>query len=77
MGGSITAEGISKDSKFSALLGVRYRDNTLLVNAKETQTNYDPKFLDTQTYLIYEISEKFELSFLGNITSNNYYCSFF
>lgn len=72
LGGSITAEGISKDSKFSALLGVRYRDNTLLVNAKETQTNYDPKFLDTQTYLSYEISEKFELSFLGNITSNNY-----
>ena len=39
LGGSITTEAVSKDSKFSALLGLRYRDNSLLVNAKETETN--------------------------------------
>lgn len=72
LGGSITAEGTSKDQKFSALVGLRYRDNSLLVDAKETQTNYDPKFLDAQTYLTYQMSPKFELSFLGNITSNTY-----
>lgn len=49
LGGSITAEGVSKNSKFSALLGVRYRDNSLLVDARETQTNYDPQFLDIQS----------------------------
>ena len=64
LGGSITAEGTSKDQKFSALVGLRYRDNSLLVDAKETQTNYDPKFLDAQTYLTYQMSPKFELSFL-------------
>ena len=72
LGGSITAEGTSKDQKFSALVGLRYRDNSLLVDAKETQTNYDPKFLDAQTYLTYQMTQKFELSFLGNITSNTY-----
>ena len=72
LGGSITAEGSSKDQKFSALVGLRYRDNSLLVDAKETQTNYDPKFLDAQTYLTYQMTPKFELSFLGNITSNTY-----
>ena len=72
LGGSITAEGTSKDQKFSALVGLRYRDNSLLVDAKETQTNYDPKFLDAQTYLTYQMTPKFELSFLGNITSNTY-----
>ena len=72
LGGSITAEGTSKDQKISALVGLRYRDNSLLVDAKETQTNYDPKFLDAQTYLTYQMSPKFELSFLGNITSNTY-----
>ena len=72
LGGSITAEGASKDNKFSALVGLRYRDNTLLVDAKETQTNYEPKFLDAQTYMNYKISPKFNLSFLGNITSNTY-----
>jgi hypothetical protein len=72
LGGSLTAETISKDSKFSALLGLRYRDNTLLVDARETQTNYDPQFFDAQTYLTYKLNSKFELSFLGNITSNTY-----
>ena len=72
LGGSITAEGASKDNKFSALVGLRYRDNTLLVDAKETQTNYEPKFLDAQTYMNYKISPKFNLSFFGNITSNTY-----
>jgi len=72
LGGSITAEGASKNNKFSALVGLRYRDNTLLVDAKETQTNYEPQFLDAQAYMNYKISPKFDLSFLGNITSNTY-----
>lgn len=72
LGGSLTVEGITKNQKFSALAGVRYRDNSLLVDAKETQTNYDPKFLDTQMYLGYQMTPKFQLSFLGNITSNTY-----
>ena len=44
LGGSLTAESVSKDSKFSALIGLRYRDNSLLVESKETQTNFRPKF---------------------------------
>ncbi len=72
LGGSLTAESLSKDSKFSALMGLRYRDNTLLVDARETQTNYDPQFFDAQAYLTYKFNLKFELSFLGNITSNTY-----
>ena len=72
LGGNLTVEGVSKDSKLSALLGVRYRDNTLLVDARETQTKYDPQFLDAQSYLSYKFNSKFELSFLGNITSNTY-----
>ena len=72
LGASITAEGASKNNKFSTLVGLRYRDNTLLVDAKETQTNYEPQFLDAQTYMNYKVSTKFNLSFLGNITSNTY-----
>ena len=72
LGGSVTADGASKNNKFSALVGIRYRDNTLLVDAKETQTNYEPQFLDAQAYMNYKISPKFDLSFLGNITSNKY-----
>jgi hypothetical protein len=72
LGGSVTYETISKDSKFSSISGLRYRDNSLLVEAKETETNYDPKFGDAQTYLNYKFSDKFHLSFLGNASINRY-----
>jgi hypothetical protein len=72
LGGSISVENVSKDSKFSGIVGLRYRDNSLLVNAKETKTNYDPTFADVQTYLTYKFTDKFHLSFLGNASLNKY-----
>ncbi len=72
LGGSLSAETVSKDSKFSGIIGLRYRDNSLLVNAKETETNYNPKFADIQTYLTYKFSDKFHLNFLGNASINKY-----
>jgi len=72
LGGSISGEAVSKDSKLSGIIGLRYHDNSLLVEAKETETNYDPKFADFQTYLTYKFSDKFHLSFLGNASINQY-----
>ncbi|WP_338357684.1 TonB-dependent receptor [Yeosuana marina] len=72
LGGSVSIEGVSKDSKLSGIVGIRYRNNSLLVNAKETQTNYDPTFSDVQTYLTYKFTNKFHLSFLGNASLNKY-----
>lgn len=72
LGGSVSVEGASKDNKLSGILGVRYRDNSLFVSAKETETNYDPKFADLQTFLTYNISDKFDINFLGNMAINKY-----
>ena len=72
LGGSITTETVSKNSKFSAIMGLRYRNNSLLVNSKETETNFNPTFADAQTYLTYRFSDKFHLSFLGNLAINHY-----
>lgn len=72
LGASGSVEGISKNGRFSGIVGLRYRDNSLLVNAKETETNYEPKFADAQTYLTYKFTNKFELSFLGNVSLNEY-----
>lgn len=72
LGGSVAVEGTSKNKKFSGIVGARYRDNSLFVNAKETQTNYDPLFVDLQTYLTYKFSDTFSLNFLGNISVNQY-----
>ncbi len=72
LGGSLSVENVSKDSKLSTIVGVRYRDNGLLVNAKETETNYDAAFADAQAFLTYKFTDKFHLSFLGNASLNKY-----
>lgn len=72
LGVNSSVEGASKNGRFSAIAGIRYRDNSLFVNAKETETNYNQKFGDAQTYLTYRFSNKFELSFLGNVSINDY-----
>lgn len=72
LGGSIAAEAISKDGKFSGIAGVRYRDNSLILNSLETEGNVEPVFADAQTYLTYRFSDKFHLNFLGNISLNKY-----
>ena len=73
LGGSLTLEGISKDKKWSAIAGARYRDNSLLVNSQETETNFRPTFADVQTMVNFTPSAKWELSFLGNISQNKYH----
>ncbi len=72
LGGSVSAGGISKNKKLSALVGVRYRDNRLLVNSKNAEVNFQPLFADVQTYLSYNFSDKFALDFLGNLAVNKY-----
>ena len=56
LGGSVTVEGVSKNQKWSNITGVRYRDNSLLVNSQETQTNFRPTFFDVQTLLNFNAS---------------------
>ncbi|WP_288984888.1 TonB-dependent receptor [uncultured Flavobacterium sp.] len=72
LGGSLTAEGVSKNQKWSNITGVRYRDNSLLVNSQETETNFKPTFFDVQTLLNFNASTKWNFSFLGNISQNKY-----
>ncbi|MDB9800839.1 carboxypeptidase-like regulatory domain-containing protein [Flavobacteriaceae bacterium] len=72
LGVSVSAGGISDDGKFTGIVGLRYRDNSLFVNAKETQTNFKPTFLDAQTYLSYKFNNKLEIGFLGNVAINKY-----
>lgn len=72
LGGSLAVDAISKNKKWSAITGVRYRDNSLLVNSQETQTNFRPTFADVQTNVNFNASDQWQWSFLGNISQNNY-----
>ncbi|WP_233590909.1 carboxypeptidase-like regulatory domain-containing protein [Flavobacterium sp. GSP27] len=72
LGGSLSVDVVSKDKKWSAVTGVRYRNNSLLVNSQETQTNFTPSFADIQANINYNASAKWQWSFLGNISQNKY-----
>jgi len=72
LGSSITVEDVFLDNKLTAIVGVRYRDNSLFVNAKQIETNFKPRFTDVQTFLSYEKNKKLSLNFLGNFSLNKY-----
>jgi hypothetical protein len=72
LGGSMSVDAVSKNKKWSAITGVRYRNNSLLVKSQDTQTNFTPSFVDIQTNINYQASSKWQWSFLGNISQNKY-----
>lgn len=72
LGGSASIDIVSPDQKWMAVTGVRYRDNSLLVNSQETQTNFRPIFVDAQTNITFNASARWQWSFLGNVSQNRY-----
>jgi hypothetical protein len=72
LGVNAFVEGTAFAKAATGILGVRYRNNSLFVNSRETEAITRPVFIDAQTYLTYQLSPKFELSFLGNIAINSY-----
>ncbi|OOB81995.1 TonB-dependent receptor [Flavobacterium columnare] len=72
LGGSVSMDNVSKDQKWNAVTGIRYRDNSLLVKSQETQTNFKPRFADLQTYITFTPNLKWQLGFLGNVSQNKY-----
>ncbi len=72
LGGSVSLETSSKDLRLSQVTGVRYLTNQYVLGTLDTQGDYQPNFTDIQTYWSYDISEQWELAFLGNYANNNY-----
>lgn len=72
LGGSAHLEDISKNGKFSHITGIRYKTNRYLLGTLDEKGEYNPSFIDAQTYLTYKVKRTFDVSFLGNIAKNNY-----
>ncbi len=58
--------------KFSMSHGVRYKTNRYLLGSLETKGEYDPNFLDYQTYITYSPNRRWTFELLGNISENHY-----
>lgn len=60
------------NKKFSWLNGFRFKTTRYLLGSLETKGEYDPMFIDYQTYLSYMPNKRWEIDFIGNISDNHY-----
>lgn len=58
--------------KFTWTNGVRYKTNRYLLGSLQTKGEYKPSFLDYQTYLSWQPSNRWQIDFIGNISDNHY-----
>ena len=70
LGGSAYAG--MKGKNFSMTHGIRYKTNQYLLGSLETQGEYNPSFLDYQTYISWQPNRKWSLDVIGNISQNKY-----
>lgn len=52
--------------------GLRYKTTSNLLGSLDTKGEYDPTFIDYQTYLTYTPNKRWDIKFLGNISNNHY-----
>ena len=58
--------------RLSWLSSVRYKTTRYLLGSLQEKGEYNPDFLDYQTYLSYTPSKRWTIDFIGNISDNHY-----
>ena len=72
LGGSAHFEGTSKNNRLSFMTGIRRKTTRYVLSSLDTDADYNPIFTDIQSYLKYDVSSDWDVSFLGNISNNTY-----
>lgn len=72
LGAGFQIEDSPGDHRFSYTAGFRYKTNQYILNSLDTEGQYKPAFTDFQTFLSYDMSESWEVGFLGNVAFNRY-----
>lgn len=62
----------AKFGKFSMSHGLRYKSNSYLISSLQEKGEYDPSYIDYQTYLSWQASKKITIDFIGHISRNKY-----
>jgi len=69
------------DSTYSMMHGIRYKTSRYMLGALATAGNYQPNYLDYQTFITWKVgsrqksavrSQPWTMSFLGNVSQNDY-----
>ncbi|SHJ13504.1 Outer membrane receptor proteins, mostly Fe transport [Cruoricaptor ignavus] len=72
IGGRLTGGFATKDKKLTALVSGRYRNTNLVLNTLNEDTDFNPTYIDVQSYLNYAAHPKLDISFLGFYSKNDY-----
>lgn len=72
IGGRLTTGFASKDKKLSAMISGRYRNTNLVLNTLNEDTDFNPQYMDFQTYINYKLNDKWGFSFIGYWSKNDY-----
>ena len=72
LGSNAHLEGISKDHRFTWTFGSRYKTSKYILGSLDTKGDYKPSFVDVQSFMTYDINEKWELGLLTNYANNKY-----
>ncbi len=72
VGGRLTTGFANPNKKLTAIVSGRYRNTNLILNTLKENTDFNPKYLDFQSYINYHLSDKFSLSFIGYYSKNDY-----
>ena len=62
----------SSTGKFTQVTGFRYKTGRSLLKTTDTDAEYEPNFIDLQTYMTYQFAPKWEVNFLGNLAINKF-----
>ena len=62
----------TSSKRFTQMHGIRYKTSQYLLGTLDTKGEYKPSFIDYQTYLTYQLAPKWEATFLGNFSQNNF-----
>ena len=72
IGARLSTGFASKNKKLSALFSARYRNTNLVLNTLNEDTDFNPQYMDFQTYINYKFNEKWDVSFIGYWSKNDY-----
>ena len=72
LGAEAHVEGLTKNERFSYLVGARYKNTALALGMMNTKGDYRPNFTDVQALFGYKLNDKWDLSFLGYYSKNRY-----
>ena len=60
------------DSTYSMMHGLRYKTSKYMLGGLATAGNYQPTYIDYQTFITWKVAPKWHMSFLGNVSQNDY-----